>query len=374
MCSQYDLPVYNPDAFYADMSKINVAIIGVGGVGTALISQLKSLPANIQPTIVFISRSNKQLYSSSYTPVDSSDLQSSTNNLLSLPELASYLSSAPNRAVVVDNTSNQSVAEAYTTFLSKGISVITPNKKAFSSSLSLWKSIFSSAEKAHAMVYHESSVGAGLPVISTLNDLIATGDKVTKIEGVFSGTMSFLFNEFAPSSDQGKGKWSEIVKMAKEKGYTEPDPRDDLNGMDVARKCTILARLVGLEVEGPESFEVQSLIPSQLSSAKDADDFMARLPEFDGEMEGYKEKAAKERKVVRYVGKVDVESKVVKVGLEMFEKSSPMAGLSGSNNLFVFSTKRYGPDGLVMMGAGAGNDVTAMGVMSDLLKVIERSR
>ena len=356
------------------MSGLNVAIIGVGGVGTALISQLKSLPTNIQPTIIFISRSTKQLFSSSYTAVDLGNLQSSTNKLLSLPQVASYLSNSPKPTVVVDNTSNQAVAEAYPIFLSKGISVITPNKKAFSSSFSLWQSIFSSAENARAMVYHESSVGAGLPVISTLNDLIATGDKVTKIEGVFSGTMSFLFNEFAPSSGQSKGTWSEIVRMAKEKGYTEPDPRDDLNGMDVARKCTILARLAGMEVEGPESFEVQSLIPSQLSNAKDADDFMARLPEFDGEMQSFREKAAKEGKVVRYVGKVDVESKLVKVGLEMFENSSPMAGLSGSNNLYVFSTKRYGPDGLVIMGAGAGNEVTAMGVMSDLLKVIERSR
>ena len=353
------------------MSSVSIAIIGVGGVGRAFLSQLSSLPA--PPSLIFVSRSSKQLYNSSYTTVNPSDLQSSSSNLLALSEIADYLSSAPGKVVLVDNTSNQDVADAYPSFLSKGISVITPNKKAFSSSMQLWNAIFDPVKQGLAMCYHESSVGAGLPVISTLNDLIKTGDQVTRIEGVFSGTMSFLFNTFAPAeSSSSSGKWSEIVSQAKDAGYTEPDPRDDLNGMDVARKLTILARIAGLQVSGPDGFPVQSLIPGALASAKSADEFMQKLPEHDGEMENYKTEAEKQGKVVRYVGSVDVGASKVKVGLEMVEKGGPLGGLKGADNLICFYTKRYGDNPLVIQGAGAGNEVTAMGVTGDLLKVLER--
>lgn len=278
---------------------------------------------------------------------------------------------------MVDNTASQSVADSYPVFLRQNISVVTPNKKAFSSTLQLWNDIFSAVESSQgkAMVYHESSVGAGLPVISSLKDLVATGDQVEKIQGVFSGTMSFLFNTFAPAdpSQASPGKWSDIVKQAKEAGYTEPDPRDDLNGMDVARKLTILARLAGLMVEGPSGFPVQSLIPQELEAVGSADEFMSRLSEFDGVMEAYKEQAAKAGKVVRYLGVIDVTKREVKVGLEMVDKGSPIAGLRGSDNLISFSTKRY-PNPLVVQGAGAGGEVTAMGVTSDLIKVVERLR
>jgi len=353
-----------------------LAVIGVGGVGTAFLAQLSSLPSSLRPKLIFVSRSSRQLYNSSYSAVDAADLPSSSSKLLSLPELTSYLSSAPGKAIVVDNTSNQDVANAYPSFLRHGISVVTPNKKAFSGGLPLWNDIFSAVEQSEgrALVYHESSVGAGLPVISTLKDLVATGDQVTRIEGVFSGTMSFLFNRFAPADGSGTGKWSDIVSQAKEAGYTEPDPRDDLNGMDVARKLTILARLAGLKVQGPESFPVQSLIPQALESAQSSEEFLQRLPEFDGEMEGYKDRAAKEGKVVRYVGSVDVGVGTVKVGLETVEKGTPIASLRGSDNLICFYTKRYGANPLVIQGAGAGGEVTAMGVTADLIKVVERLR
>ena len=217
-------------------------------------------------------------------------------------------------------------------------------------------------------------MGAGLPVISTLKDLVATGDHVTRIEGVFSGTMSFLFNSFAPADDSSTGKWSKIVSEAKAAGYTEPDPRDDLNGMDVARKLTILARLVGLKVDGPSSFPVQSLIPQQLESAESAEVFMSRLPEFDDEMEAYKVKANEEGKVIRYIGSIEVGTGQVKVGLETVERGTPIAALKGSDNLICFYTKRYGSNPLVIQGAGAGGEVTAMGVTGDLIKVVERLR
>lgn len=201
--------------------------------------------------------------------------------------------------------------------------------------------------------------------------MVDTGDEVTKIEGVFSGTMSFLFNSFAPVEGSG-GQWSAEVKKAKDLGYTEPDPRDDLNGLDVARKLTILARLAGLPVESPTSFPVQSLIPKELESVASGDEFLQRLPEFDSQMEETKIAAQKQGKVVRFVGSIDVATKAVKVGLEMFDKSHPIAALKGSDNIISFYTKRYGANPLIIQGAGAGGEVTAMGVTSDLLKVLSQ--
>jgi homoserine dehydrogenase len=208
-------------------------------------------------------------------------------------------------------------------------------------------------------------------VISTLKELVDTGDKVTRIEGVFSGTMSFLFNSFAPTEGSG-GKWSAEVKKAKELGFTEPDPRDDLNGLDVARKLTILARLAGLRVESPTSFPVQSLIPKELESVSSGDEFLERLPNFDAQMEETKIAAEKEGKVVRFVGSIDVAKNEVKVGLEKFDRSHPIAALKGSDNIISFYTKRYGANPLIIQGAGAGGEVTAMGVTGDLIKVLER--
>ncbi|EEP82557.1 homoserine dehydrogenase [Uncinocarpus reesii 1704] len=362
---------------------------GVGGVGAAFLSQLSRLPN--APSLVLLARSSQTItsptpaYSPAISPADWQSAESSASLVKSgawTPEqIATYLSQAPGRAVLVDNTSDPALASAYPLFLGKGVSIVTPNKKAFSSSLQLWKDIFSAASKGNALVYHESTVGAGLPVISTLRDLVATGDKVTRIEGVFSGTLSFLFNTFAPVSASASAppqKWSQVVAQAKELGYTEPDPRDDLNGMDVARKLTILARIAGLEVESPESFPIESLIPAELANLESGSagtaEFMRRLSEFDERMEDIKKSAEAEGKVVRYVGSVDVAGKKVRVGLEKFDKGSSIAGLKGSDNIINFYTERYGERPVIIQGSGAGGPVTAMGVTADLLKVLERLR
>jgi homoserine dehydrogenase len=315
------------------------------------------------------------LYSPQYTALPFENLAAkvadSTQKPLSFTEAIDFLSTAPAKAILVDNTSSQDVADQYPQALSKGISIVTPNKKAFSGSLKLWQDVFSSAASSGAKVYHESSCLAGLPVISTLKDLVDTGDEVTRIEGVFSGTMSFLFNSFAPTEGSG-GNWSAEVIKAKELGYTEPDPRDDLNGLDVARKLTILARMAGLSVESPTDFPVQSLIPKELESVASGDQFLQELPKFDSQMEEIKVAAEKEGKVVRFVGSIDVGKKDIKVGLEKFDRSHPIAALKGSDNIISFYTKRYGSNPMIIQGAGAGGDVTAMGVTGDLIKVLER--
>lgn len=212
---------------------INYPIVsGTGGVGRTFLSQLSALSSRLsQPqtspthlSLILLARSSKLLYSENFHPLSLSsweaDLQASTLPKLSLPQIVQYLSSAPEKVILVDNTSSQEVADCYPLFLERGISVVTPNKKGFSGSYSLWKDIFTAADSpGGGLIFHESSVGAGLPVISTLKELIDTGDEVQRIEGVFSGTMSFLFNSFAPVRGTG-GKFSEEVKKAKDLGYT----------------------------------------------------------------------------------------------------------------------------------------------------------
>ena len=330
-------------------------------MGTCFLGQLhRLLPRYPHVKLSLISRSTRCLFSSDFnhalsTQTWEKDLTASRQPVLGVHEISDYLSNAPGKCVLIDNTSNQDVANSYPSFLRKGISVVTPNKKGFSGSLGLWEDIldcaYSPSKPGRGLIYHESSVGAGLPVISTLKDLVETGDQITRIEGIFSGTMSFLFNSFAPTEGTG-GQWSAEVGKAKNAGYTEPDPRDDLNGLDVARKLVILARLAGLKIESTSSFPVQSLIPKALESVQSADEFMLRLPEFDNEMEGLKQDAEKEGKVVRFVGSIDVQREAVKVGLEKYEKNHPIAVLKGSDNIISFYTKRYGSSPLIIQGAG----------------------
>jgi homoserine dehydrogenase len=290
--------------------------------------------------------------------------------------LLTTLQAAPGPAILVDSTASLDVAQTYPAFLKTGISIVTPNKKGFSSELSLWRSIRAAQRDAGASVQclHEASVGAGLPILTTLADLLQTGDQVLRIEGVFSGTLSFLFNQFAPVAGATEApKWSQAVKTAQALGYTEPDPRDDLNGMDVARKLTILARLCGLDIE-QASFPIESLIPDELQAVASADAFLDRLHEFDPRMDELKEKALKDGKVRRYLGSVDVRAQTLRVGLEAVDATGPVAGLKGSDNIVSFFTNRYAERPLVIQGAGAGADVTAMGVLADLLRVVRELR
>ncbi|EFX05776.1 homoserine dehydrogenase [Grosmannia clavigera kw1407] len=364
-------------------SRVFIAIIGAGGVGKCFLSQLADLAArrpSPRLSLVYITTTKKAVYHKDYSEVGMTDaldsLAASTQTPLSIAETIEFLAAAPAKVVLVDNTSSQAVADAYPAILGRGISIVTPNKKAFAGSFQAWQDIFGAAAKSGAKVYHEASCGAGLPLISTVKDLVETGDQITRIEGIFSGTLSFLFNSFAPATPATttgpSPSWSAEVAKAKELGYTEPDPRDDLNGMDVARKLTILARLAGLSVASPTAFPVESLIPAELASAANGDEFLARLPEFDAQMEAVKAAAEKEGKVVRYVGSADVATGQLKVGLQSFDRAHPFAALKGSDNIFSFHTKRYGSNPLIIQGAGAGGDVTAMGVTADLIKVLSQ--
>lgn len=269
--------------------------------------------------------SKKTLLLDSSNPIDASrwksQLDNSPTSTLSLPELTSHLSKLNKHTVVVDNTSNDDVASSYPAFLRAGISVVTPNKKGLSSSLDLYQDILkaSSTSSKPALMYGEGTVGAGLPIISTLKDLLDTGDEVQKIEGVFSGTFSYIFNEWSTASGSSK-KFSNVVKVAKEQGYTEPHPGDDLSGSDVARKLTILSRMIPSLREklpkGYESVDTHNLTPAPLANIKNGQEYVDKLPEFDDAFDQLNQEAKKARNVLRYVGVIDVQKGVIKASLE----------------------------------------------------------
>ncbi|EDO16850.1 hypothetical protein Kpol_1024p2 [Vanderwaltozyma polyspora DSM 70294] len=354
--------------------EVNVAVIGAGVVGSAFLDQIIAMKAPIKYNLIVIAESKNSLISEDYSPLQldsnwSQTLSNSKQETLPLEKLIEFLSKSPLPAILVDNTSSAYIAGFYPKIVESGISIATPNKKAFSSDLDTWNKLFS-GNPGNGLVYHEATVGAGLPILGPLRDFIQTGDEVEKIEGIFSGTLSYIFNEFSTATPNDI-KFSDVVKVAKQAGYTEPDPRDDLNGLDVARKVTIVSRISGLKIESPTSFPVQSLIPKPLESVESVDEFMAKLPEYDDELTKLKEEAAKENKVLRFIGKVDVPNNKVSVGIEKYDYSHPFASLKGSDNVISIKTKRY-VNPVIVQGAGAGAAVTAAGVLADAIKIAER--
>lgn len=352
---------------------VNVAIIGAGVVGSAFINQLKNLKSSVAFHVVYLARSSKEaIVSKDYLPVDLQSYKTAAAEpVLPLEDLATFLKASPKPTILIDNTSNASIADFYPKFIKQGISIATPNKKAFSSDLATWNEIFSSsAAPGGGLVYHEATVGAGLPIIGPLRDLVATGDKVEKIEGILSGSLSYIFNSLS-TSEASTTKFSDVVNVAKELGYLEPDPRDDLNGMDFARKVTILARIAGFEVESPSSFAVDSLVPQELEACATGAEFLEKLPNFDADFQKRKDDALAENKVLRYVGQVDFKANKVSVGIAKYDFDHPFASLKGSDNVVSFKTERY-PNPLIIQGAGAGAEVTAHGVLADALKIAER--
>ncbi|KAI5477649.1 hypothetical protein MNV49_006035 [Pseudohyphozyma bogoriensis] len=385
---------------------LNVALVGVGGVGKAVVQQLTS-PAlskvfrvisltnskhtvTISPSssplpaaelLALLPPSSQPLPTSSshpgasYSPASPSEL---------IKSLAAASKQSKTHTIFIDCTSDLSVTELYPLAISSGLSVVTPNKKGFSSASALWDDILAAQDAPGAgLVYLESTVGAGLPVISTLKDLLRTGDEVTKIEGVFSGTLSYIFNNFSKPGSTSGPKFSEIVKVAKENGYTEPHPADDLSGSDVARKLTILSRIISASPsslaalpslpEGYASLPTETLIPSALANISSGDEFVAKLPEHDAEFDKLNAEAAKEGKVLRYVGVIDRTTGTVKCGIEKYDAAHPFASsLSGADNIMAFHTSRYCNSPLIVQGAGAGGDLTAMGVVADAIRISER--
>jgi aspartokinase/homoserine dehydrogenase 1 len=264
-------------------------------------------------------------------------------------------------AVIIDCTSSDELPKRYAEWLNRGIHIITPNKKAGTAPWNEYTKMTEIANRRRRHFLYETTVGAGLPIIGTLRELIRTGDKIISIEGVFSGTLAYLFWRF-----DGSSPFSSLVAEAKKLGYTEPDPRDDLSGMDIVRKTVILAREVGYPVE-VEDVPVKSLVPPHLVDVSVAD-FMKRLSDIDEEMDGLLKGAKAENKMLKYVGSID-ESGNCRVELKGYPMDHPFARITGSDNIVAFTTERYRQQPLVIQGPGAGPEVTAGGVFADLLRL-----
>ena len=262
--------------------------------------------------------------------------------------------------VIIDCTSSEARAMQYAKFIANGFHVITPNKKAGAGPFSYYKELMECTRKTGRKFLYETTVGAGLPVICTLKDLRETGDRVISVEGMVSGTLCWLFSEY-----DGSVPFSELVKKARSLGYTEPDPRDDLSGMDVARKTVILARELGYTTE-TDDIDVQSLVPENMRMLS-LDDFLLSLSDMDDSMLRLYKDAEKRGMKLRYVGKV--EGGVCSVALKEYPLDHPFSQAKGTDNVISFRTARYDSQPLVIKGPGAGPEVTAGGVFADILRL-----
>ncbi len=340
--------------FLSDFT-MSVGVLGTGQIGSALLRQLNDRQAVLQKNFNTDFR-----------------LSGTANSKTNLGEFAARVKAdhIPH-SVIVDCSASDDVAGRYTEWLGAGIHIVTPNKKAGAGPWERYSLIRDTAASNGRQFLYEATVGAGLPIISTLRDLIQTGDELISIEGLLSGTLSYVFSRFHSTHEN----FSEIVRLAKQLGYTEPDPRDDLNGMDVARKIVILAREAGVKIS-LENVDVTSLVPTRLQKCASIEEFMATLPEFDDDFSRQREQAEKSNGVLRFVGAFDFKSKRATATLRVLPNSHPFARISGirsdgfgSDNIIAFRTKRYDSQPLIVQGPGAGPEVTAAGVFSDLLRL-----
>ncbi|MAL17312.1 MAG: hypothetical protein CL670_16305 [Balneola sp.] len=262
--------------------------------------------------------------------------------------------------VFVDATGSEVVAHQYQHLLTHGVHIATPSKRANTFGQDYFNHLIKANDSGRAQYRYETAVGAGLPVISTIKTLLNSGDEVTEISGVASGTMTFLFTQL-----QNGVPFSEAVRKAKQDGYSEPDPREDLSGEDVARKFLILARTCGYTFERNQ-IRVDTLVPEKLISLS-TEEFLDHLPEFDGHWKSRNAQAMVNNKKLRYVGKFTPDG--IQVGVQDVKGESPLGGLKGTDNLIQIYTKRYSTSPIVIQGPGAGRDVTAAGVLGDIIDI-----
>jgi len=355
--------------FYLSAKTISVGIIGAGVVGGTLLDQILQQQARLAERfgldlrVRAIARSSRMLLGE--RRIDLNNWRDDLNKSEVAVDFAAFedhvhAEHLPH-AVIIDCTADESIANRYAGWLARGIHVITPNKKAFSASQTYYEAIRDAAEEGGSHYFYETTVGAALPIIKTIRDLVDTGDSIRSIKGILSGTLAYLFNVY-----DGSKPFSEIVVDARNSGYTEPDPREDLSGMDVARKLTILARELGQKIEIGD-FPVQNLIPEALRDSS-VDEFLERLADYDDEMLQQYNAAKAEGKVLRYIATLNAAGEA-EVGLKTVSEDDAFSNMQLTDNLVQFSSERYSQNPLVIQGPGAGPEVTAGGVFGDLLRL-----
>jgi len=338
--------------FFPSSRRLSLFLAGPGLIGKTLLKQVHDQVSvlkkqgSIDLQIVGIANSKRRIENIHGIDLNSWKELMESSNAVMLPEtFHSLLHRAGGTLAFVDCTASDTIGNLYPKLLSSGVSIVTANKKALTGSWHEFLAITKAAESSGARLLFEATVGAGLPVISTLRDLVTTGDKILKIEAILSGTLSYLFNRFDERS-----RFSQLVAEAKKLGYTEPDPRDDLNGEDVRRKLLILARTISLPLEMAD-VEIQSLVEIE-----------------DTAFERLRAATVKEGRVLRYVA--SLENGKAKAGLARIAVEHPFYSISGNDNVIAFTTSRYDKNPLVIRGPGAGPEVTAAGVFADILRLL----
>lgn len=358
------------DAFFlSGVKTMNLFLVGSGLIGSTLLKlvseQTEELYNSYQIDIKLrgIANSRKMLLSEDTVSLsewrEHLEQQGETTNLTGFIAAMKEMN-LPN-SVFIDSTASAEIQKYYEEILQASISIVTPNKMANTTAQEFFNKLHQTARKHNCAYRYETNVGAGLPIIGTINEMVTTGDNIERIEGVLSGTLSYLFNSF-----DGSITFSDLVKQAKVKGFTEPDPREDLNGHDVGRKLLILARVSGYELEF-EDIDIQNLVPEKARNASSIDDFFLQLEDYNSEFEALVAGAADEGRKLCYIARFEKGKAEVK--LEKISSDHPFFNLSGTDNILALYSSHYDENPLVVKGPGAGANVTAAGIIADILRV-----
>jgi bifunctional aspartokinase / homoserine dehydrogenase 1 len=339
----------------------NIFIAGVGAVGGTLIRQIQNLSDSDKFNIIGVCDSSRTLWLNGEKKSINKQALSSGKPKNWSRILKKLTTDSDAELIFVDATGDPEVAGLYVDFFKKGIHIVTPSKIANTRKQAYFNLLKKTASDNNVRFLYETNVGAGLPVIRTVQDLVKSGDTVTEISGVLSGTMTYIFSQL----DAGHS-FSETVIRARQLGYAEPDPRDDLSGEDVARKMMILSRVSGYAIER-EELNVESITPEALKNV-DSATFLSRLKEFDDEWKKKLELLKADGKTLRYTG--TMKKNGINVGLQEVEIDSPLGRLYGTNNVIQIKTRRYDHQPLIIQGPGAGKEVTSAGVLADIRQIL----
>jgi bifunctional aspartokinase / homoserine dehydrogenase 1 len=363
------LNVIHDSFFFSQVKSLNLYLVGTGLIGKALLAQFQQQQnflnkyRALKVKLVGVCNSRKMLIDEDGINLDNwhDDLASRGKKaeLWNFVEKIKQLN-LPN-SVFADCTADKTMHHHYLGLFESNVNVVTPNKVANSGPYEDYAQLHRTALKKGVKFLYETNVGAGLPVINTLQGLIASGDRFEKIEGVLSGTLSYIFNNF-----DEKVKFADVVQQAKALGYTEPDPREDLSGMDVARKILILSREIGLKIE-PEHIKIAKLLPLACENAPTVDAFFEEMIQNNDFFEKMATKAQQAGKKLRYIA--SLENGQIEIGVKEVDNQHPFYALDGADNIISFTTKRYNTRPLVIKGPGAGADVTASGVFADIVSL-----
>jgi aspartokinase/homoserine dehydrogenase 1 len=362
------LNVVHESFFLSENVELNVFLLGIGLVGGNLLEQIKQQQPkllkekHLKIKLAGVANSKKMLFNR-----EGIDIETFREKMMSEGQVSS-LENFKNEiiglnmynSIFVDCTANDQAAGLYAELLNANVSIVTANKVAASSDYENYALLKKTAKRKGVKFLFETNVGAGLPIINTLNDLINSGDTIVKIEAVLSGTLNFIFNTISETVPL-----SQTIRMAKEQGYSEPDPRIDLSGVDVARKLLILVRESGYQFD-MKDIKINTFIPSKYFEGS-VDDFWKNIPEMDAEFEAQRKKLVAEGRFWRFVAKFEAGN--AEIGLQQIPANHPFADLQGSNNLVMFNTERYLEYPMIIKGYGAGAEVTAAGVFADIIRV-----